>query len=130
MATSAPCIVPAGVLPLCGAAAGTPLSSASMSEELRVACKRRRDRTAVHEPGLSAQAHGVFRGAQLDPVVAAGLTGARDGAHSQALLNHQGVRGERAPRSLNATFLVVNNAVETAVVNGPEYEKSQPQAAL
>jgi integrase len=109
---------------------GTPLSSGRISDELRAACRAAGITTRFTSHGFRRSLTDLLRSAQVDPVVAAGLTGhetERMRRHYSTVREHEAVdAGERVARLVQPS--PQSTAQSSPQSTDPGHENSQPRA--
>ena len=110
---------------------GTPLSSGRISEELRAACKSAGITSRFTSHGFRRSLTDLLRSAQVDPVVAAGLTGhetERMRKHYSTVRAAEAVdAGERVARLVQPSLQ--STVQSTPQSTDPGHEKSSSGAA-
>jgi integrase len=111
---------------------GTPLSSGRISDELQAACKSAGITTRFTSHGFRRSLTDLLRSAQVDPVVAAGLTG----HETERMRKHYStVRAAEAVDASERVARLVQPSLQSAAQStlqsaDPGHEKSQPQTSL
>jgi integrase len=105
---------------------GTPLASSRMSDTLQDACKQAGIARRFTSHGFRRTLTDLLRNAQVDPVIAAGLTGhetERMRRHYSTVRSSEAVEaGERVVRLLQLQTESIQESTQES--NGPEHEKS------